>query len=73
LGLQDHYGNEMSGDEGALAASWLGLEYAICCHFLDPDGREDVQKFVSVLSSMEGPKPVVLRPGESFLYPPQEG
>lgn len=73
LGLQDHYGNEMSGDEGALAASWLGLEYAICCHFLDPDGREDVRKFVAMLSSMEGPKPVILRAGESFFYPPKEG
>jgi len=73
MGLKDHYGNEMSGDEGALAATWLGLEIAICCHFLDPDGRADVQKFVSVLRSMEGPKPVVLRPGESFIIPPQEG
>jgi len=73
LGLQDHYGNEMSGDEGALAATWLGLQYAVCCHFLHPDGRADVQKFVAVLSSMEGPKPVVLRPGESFVYPAVEG
>jgi L-ascorbate metabolism protein UlaG (beta-lactamase superfamily) len=72
LGLKDHYGNEMSGDEGALAAAWLGVEYAICCHYLDPDGRPDVEKFVSVLSSMEGPKPVVLRPGQVFAYPPKE-
>jgi len=72
MGLQDHYGNEMSGDEGALAASWLGLEYAICCHYLDPEGRPDVEKFVSVLSSMEGPRPVVLRAGETFVYPPGE-
>lgn len=73
LGLQDHYGNEMSGDEGALAASWLGLEYAIGCHFINPDGRPDVEKFVSVLSSEEGPKPIVLRPGQTFVYPPDEG
>jgi L-ascorbate metabolism protein UlaG (beta-lactamase superfamily) len=72
LGLKDHYGNEMSGDEGALAAMWLGLEYAICCHYLDPDGRADVEKFVSLLSNMEGPKPVVLRPGQIFTYPPKE-
>jgi L-ascorbate metabolism protein UlaG (beta-lactamase superfamily) len=72
LGLQDHYGNEMSGDEGALAAMWLGLEYAICCHFLDPEGRADVQKFVSILECMEAPKPVVLRSGEVFVYPPEE-
>jgi len=72
LGLQDHYGNEMSGDEGALASRWLGLEYAICCHFLDPDGRPDVEKFVAILESGEGPRPVVLRPGEAFTYPVKE-
>ena len=72
LGLKDHYGNEMSGDEGALAAMWLGLEYALCCHYLDPDGRPDVEKFVSMLSSEDGPRPVVLRPGEVFTYPPEE-
>jgi L-ascorbate metabolism protein UlaG (beta-lactamase superfamily) len=73
LGLKDHYGNEMSGDEGALASVWLGLEYTLCCHYLDPDGRPDVKRFVSVLDSMEGPKPVILRSGETFVYPPQEG
>jgi L-ascorbate metabolism protein UlaG (beta-lactamase superfamily) len=69
LGLKDHYGNEMSGDEGAMASMWLGLEYAICCHFLNPDGRPDVEKFVSMLVSEDGPRPVVLRPGEVFTYP----
>jgi L-ascorbate metabolism protein UlaG (beta-lactamase superfamily) len=73
LGLQDHYGNEMSGDEGALAAMWLGLEYAICCHYLNPDGRPDVEKFIAMLNSTEGPKPVALRPGQTFTYPPEEG
>ena len=68
LGLKDHYGNEMSGDEGALAARWLGLKIAICCHFLNPEGRADVQKFVEALNSEDGPKPVVLRPGETFEY-----
>ena len=72
LGLKDHYGNEMSGDEGALAAMWLGLEYAICCHYLNPDGRSDVEKFIVMLNSMEGPKPVALRPGQTFTYPPEE-
>jgi L-ascorbate metabolism protein UlaG (beta-lactamase superfamily) len=73
MGLRDHFGNEMSGDEGALAAMWMGLEYAICCHFLNPEGRRDVEKFVSILSSVEGPQPVVLRSGETFVYPPEEG
>lgn len=72
LGLQDHFGNEMSGDEGALASMWLGLEYAICCHFLSPDDQPDVEKFVSILSSTEGPKPIVLRSGQTFVYPPEK-
>lgn len=72
IGLQDHYGNEMSGDEGALAAMWLGLEYAICCHFLSPDGQPDVEKFLAILNHTEGPKPVILWPGETFTYPPEE-
>ena len=59
-------------DEGALAAMWLGLEYAICCHYLNPEGRPDVEKFFSVLNSLEGPKPLALRPGETFAYPPKE-
>jgi hypothetical protein len=29
-----------------------------------------VEKFVSMLVSEEGPRPVVLRPGEVFIYPP---
>jgi L-ascorbate metabolism protein UlaG (beta-lactamase superfamily) len=72
LGLKDHYGNEMSGDEGAMAAIWLGLDVAICCHFLAPEGHEDVRKFVSILGSVEGPRPVVLGPGECLTYPPKE-
>jgi L-ascorbate metabolism protein UlaG (beta-lactamase superfamily) len=72
IGLQDHYGNEMSGDEGALASMWLGLEYALCCHYLNPEGRPDIEKFVSILNNTEGPKPVILRAGETFVYPPEE-
>ncbi len=77
LGLQDHYGNEMNGDEGALAAIWMGLEYAIICHYLDPEGREDVRKFFNILESRhsdEGPlvKPLALRPGEVFEYQSRE-
>lgn len=73
LGLKDHIGNEMNGDEGAMAALWLGVEYAIICHYLDPEGREDVQKFITILSnrfSDDTPlvKPLALRPGEVFEY-----
>jgi len=73
LGLKDHYGNEMSGDEGALAASWLGLEVAIICHYLKVEDHEDIQKFFSLLenrSSGDGPlpRPLALRPGEVFEF-----
>jgi L-ascorbate metabolism protein UlaG (beta-lactamase superfamily) len=73
LGLYDHCGNEMSGEEGALAARWLGLEYAIICHYLQPEGREDVRRFFSILEDNnlgEGQlvKPVALKPGEVFVY-----
>jgi L-ascorbate metabolism protein UlaG (beta-lactamase superfamily) len=73
VGMQNVYGNEMNGDEGALAAMWLGLEYAIICHYMNPDGREDVKKFVNILNnrhSDEGPfvKPLALIPGEIFEY-----
>lgn len=73
LGLQDHFGNEMNGDEGALAAMWLGLEYAIICHYLNPEDREDVRKFFNILENRHsgtGPlvKPMAMRPGEVFEY-----
>ena len=74
LGIYDHFGNEMNGDEGALAAIWMGLEVAIICHYLNPDGREDVTKFMQILEnrhSEEGSplmKPMAMRPGEVFEY-----
>jgi L-ascorbate metabolism protein UlaG (beta-lactamase superfamily) len=71
FGLHDHIGNEMNADEGALAVLWLGVEYAIICHYLSPEGHEDVGKFSSILEnrhSDEYPlvKPLALRPGEIF-------
>jgi L-ascorbate metabolism protein UlaG (beta-lactamase superfamily) len=76
LGLRDHFGNEMSGDEGALAAMWLGLEYAIICHYLNPENREDVKRFMDILDSrysIDGSsvKPLALKPGEVFEYSSQ--
>ncbi len=73
FGLRDHIGNEMNGDEGALAAMWLRLEFAIICHYLNPDGREDVQKFINILNSRHSDteplvKPLALHPGEVLEY-----
>jgi L-ascorbate metabolism protein UlaG (beta-lactamase superfamily) len=77
LGLKDHYGNEMNGDEGALAAIWLGLEYAIICHYLRAGDQEDIRKFFAILEnrcSGEAPlaKPLALQPGEWFEYASRE-
>jgi L-ascorbate metabolism protein UlaG (beta-lactamase superfamily) len=60
---------EMTPYEAALAAQWLGAEYAIPMHFLDCN--EDVETFVDVISKMapDGKRfvrPVVLKPGETF-------
>jgi L-ascorbate metabolism protein UlaG (beta-lactamase superfamily) len=73
LGLKDHYGNEMSGDEGALAAMWLGLEIAIICHYLKLDDQEDIRKFFSILENRRSgeeslAKPLALQPGEVFEF-----
>ncbi|MBN1317023.1 MAG: MBL fold metallo-hydrolase [Anaerolineales bacterium] len=75
--LLDHRGNELNGEEGALAAIWLGLEIAIICHYLEPDGREDVTKFINILRNTQlgnAPlvQPLALRPGETFEYPLRE-
>jgi len=73
LGLKDHYGNEMNGDEGALAAIWLRLEYAIICHYLSAKNHPDIDHFFAILQnrcSDEKPytKPLALNPGEIFEY-----
>jgi len=86
LGLKDHYGNEMSGDEGALAASWLGVEVAILCHYLKAGDQEDIRKFFAILEKPgaqrgagRGPGekpltlPLALQPGEVFEYDGQGG
>jgi L-ascorbate metabolism protein UlaG (beta-lactamase superfamily) len=74
LGLYDHFGNEMSGDEGALAACWLGLDYAIICHYLDPEGREDVTKFFKNLEILDYKgKCLAPKPGDVVEYEAKEG
>jgi L-ascorbate metabolism protein UlaG (beta-lactamase superfamily) len=73
FGLRDHIGNEMNGDEGALAAMWLGLEVAIICHYLQPEGHPDVRKFINILESRNSDcrpliTPMALRSGEMVAY-----
>jgi L-ascorbate metabolism protein UlaG (beta-lactamase superfamily) len=59
---------EMSPREGALAAQWLGLDYVLPCHYIDPE-HEDVREFEMHLETARArgervPKSVVMRPGE---------
>ncbi|MCL4467285.1 MAG: MBL fold metallo-hydrolase [Chloroflexi bacterium] len=62
----------MSPEEAVLASQWLGLEYVIPCHFIDPDCPE-VAEFVGALgrlSRADAPRPrlLLLRPGESHEF-----
>lgn len=61
---------EMNPREGALAAQWLGLNYVLPCHYIDPN-HADVREFLGHLDTARGrgervPQGVVLKPGESF-------
>jgi L-ascorbate metabolism protein UlaG (beta-lactamase superfamily) len=76
-GLQYVYMNEMTGNEAALAAQWVGAEYALASHYFQAAGNPDVEKFVSILSNLHSDdlpaiKPIVLEPGEVFTYPPDQ-
>jgi len=67
--------NEMTADEAALAAHWLGVEYAIASHYFSAANNPDVEKFVTLLNNghsddVPAVKPVVLEAGDVFVYPP---
>lgn len=71
-GLPQWVDAEMSPYEAALAAHWLGLEYAIAIHF-DKTDQDEVKQFVRMLKDMKTDSappvtPIVLEPGESFTY-----
>lgn len=71
-GVPEFVTGEMTPYEAAIAAQWLGVEYAIAMHFDKPD-VPDVQRFVKLLNNMASDeksyvKPVVLKPGETFVY-----
>jgi L-ascorbate metabolism protein UlaG (beta-lactamase superfamily) len=67
---------EMSPYEAALAAQWLGLEYAIAMHFDTTPDEPDVRAFVELLNRAtehdSRTKPVVLNFGETFEYEGKE-
>ena len=71
-GMPKFVTGELTPNEAALAAQWLGLEYAIAMHFDDPN-IPDVKKFVDLLNGMTSDgkpyvKPIVLKPGDTFTY-----
>lgn len=63
---------EMTPYESALACQWLGVQYAVPCHFSDPDDP-DIRAFGEIVAGMTvGGRPpfetVVLKPGETWEY-----
>lgn len=59
---------EMNPREGALAAQWLGLDYVLPCHYIEPK-HDDVLEFEMYLEKARArgervPKSIVMHPGE---------
>jgi L-ascorbate metabolism protein UlaG (beta-lactamase superfamily) len=76
-GIPEYLTGEMNAIEAALACSWLGLDYAIPCHHDDPKLPEIV-RFAELLNEVRqadptAPKPVILRPGQTFSLPGDGG
>lgn len=72
--LPEFQTGEMTPYEAALASSWLGLEYAVACHYTRKD-CPDVEEFRLTLEQMAkqktggAPIPVIMDMGETFTYP----
>ncbi|MEG0382127.1 MAG: MBL fold metallo-hydrolase [Christensenella sp.] len=72
--LPEFLTGEMTPYEASLACQWLGLEYAVACHYADKD-NPDVREFEQLLNLMKdkngegSPIPVVMDPGGVFEYP----
>lgn len=65
---------EMSPREGALAATWLGLETVLPCHYIHAD-NDDVREFLSQLDQLRArgervPRARVLAPGDTIDVEP---
>lgn len=75
-GVPEYLTGEMDAKEAAMASQWLRLDYAIPCHFDDPT-LPDIARFEELLKSARNndplaPKPVILKPGETFSLPERE-
>ena len=70
--LPEFLTGEMTAYEAALASQWLGLDYAIACHYTNKN-CEDVDTFIKLLEtakSDEKPhvKPIAMDAGQTFEY-----
>lgn len=69
--LPEFLTGEMTPYEASLACQWLGLDYAIACHYTNKDNK-DVVEFERLLHDMKDAagneivKPVIMNPGETF-------
>lgn len=75
--LPEFQTGEMTAYEAAVASEWLGLKYAVGCHFADRKGEmvsRDLKEFREALEKRReeigdrAPVPVILDPGEVFEY-----
>jgi len=72
--LPEFLTGEMTPYEAALASQWLGLEYAVACHYTSAD-NPDVREFEQILNlakdkfGTNSPIPIILEAGETFTYP----
>lgn len=63
---------EMTPAEAAMAAQWLSVDYAVPCHFVDPQCAE-VEQFQCILANVtrggaNAPRPITMLPGQPFVY-----
>jgi L-ascorbate metabolism protein UlaG (beta-lactamase superfamily) len=70
------HGNEMTADEAALDARWLGLEYALAIQYFKAAGNPDVERFTTILNNLHSDdspvvKPIILEAGVVFVEPPE--
>lgn len=70
--LPEFLSGEMTPYEAALASQWLNLEYAVACHYTNKNNPDVIQfeKLLNEMKSEDKPycKPVVMNPGEEFIY-----
>lgn len=72
-GVPEYLTGEMDAKEAVMACEWLGLRYAIPCHFDDPT-QPQIVKFDKMLrerceQNPNSPQPFVLPPGTQLSLP----